>query len=138
MTIYNKRKLAAALIAVAVAVACLMAYFSASSNRRFIVAFFLSLVYAGLSFCGAFTKAWSSEEWKHCTDERDRWIAMKTSQRALMIFNRLLLCACIISIICYGLLRSPFCLAILVTLCMMSVALMVILLSTNLYYEKHS
>lgn len=138
MKIYNKRKAVTALIAIAVCVACLIACFTTSREPRFIIAFFLALVYAGIDCYGALSKKMYSEESELCSDERDIYISMKTSQTSLRILSCLLLVACITSIIVYAALRSPASFTVVVTLCIISSALFPVLFFTNLYYEKHN
>ena len=138
MKIHNKRKFVTAVIATTISIACLIVYFTTNREPRFILAFFLALVYAGFACYSALSKSMPLDELKLNTDERDVFIAMKTSQATLLILNRLLLSACIISILFYAVFRSPFCIAVIITLCSISIALFVIQLLTNLYFEKHN
>lgn len=136
MKICNKRKFVTAAVATLLSLTCFIAYFLSKQEPRFLIACFLALVYAGSSYYGAFSKKAAVEEWRPGADERDVFIAMETSRTTIQVLNVLLLAACVAGTVVYALLRSPVCLAVLITLCIVSVTLFVVILCVNIYYEK--
>lgn len=136
MKIYNKGKFTSALIATILTIACLIAYFI-TNHMRFIIAFPLALIYAGFEYYSAFSKSSLLSELEQNIDERDIFITMKTSRTTILILSKLLFCACLISIILYAMFHSSIYIIIMITLCIVICTLFVVMLFTNIYYEKH-
>lgn len=136
MKLYHKRKLSTALVASGLAIACFTAYIKTNLDLRFLIALLLSLVYAGISYYSAFSKDGAAPPMAE--DERDVFITLKTSWTTLWILSKLLFAGCVVTMGLYVALRSPICMAVLITLCVVSIVLFICLLCANLYYEKHS
>lgn len=69
-------------------------------------------------------------------DERDRAVSRKSAWRAYQLLVDGCLLAAVVLMVAYGLWRSQLVAAALLTLCLVLLAAFVILLGTNLYYEK--
>lgn len=138
MKIYHKRRFVTALIATVIAVTCIIAYFITEHEVRFMIAFFLALVFAGVEYAGSLSKNVLFDELETGTDERDAFITMKTSWIAVRVLNVLLLAACAISMVIYAIGRSPICMTVMITLCVVLITLFGIVLGATMYYEKHN
>lgn len=136
--INNKRYFIISLIATAVALTCLIGWFSGEQELRYFLAFILALVYAGLNLFSAFSKKERLEELAAETDERDRFLTMKTSRTAMQILNGLLITGCLVSLVLSQVSGSEICIVIAATLCVILVALLAVMLGVNIYYEKHN
>lgn len=69
-------------------------------------------------------------------DERDRAVSRKSAWRAYQLLVDGCLLAAVVLMVTYGLWRSQLVAAALLTLCLVLLAAFLILLGTNLYYEK--
>ena len=69
-------------------------------------------------------------------DERDRAVSRKSAWQAYQLLVDGCLLAAVVLMVAYGLWRSQLVAAALLTLCLVLLAAFLILLGTNLYYEK--
>lgn len=69
-------------------------------------------------------------------DERDRAVNRKSAWRAYQLLVDGCMLAAVVLMVAYGLWRSQLVAAALLTLCLVLLAAFLILLGTNLYYEK--
>ena len=103
---------------------------------RFLLSAGLALVWGLVQLYEAFHTKGAAELAAALVDERDHYLAAKSSQRALRIFSCLLLAACFAVLFSYGLWKRPELLGALAALCAAAVVLFVLLLGVNIYYEK--
>lgn len=136
--IKNKRSFLVALIFATVAIVGLIVMLIKGLEWRLLAGILVALVWAILNFILSFIHKGVVEEMKDMTDERDRHIAMMSGQTALQILKYILYAGILISFILYIALQSTICLAVGITFCGILIVLFLILLITNLYYEKHS
>ncbi len=115
---------------------CLVAYFFKDQDIRLLAAGFIVLVWAVTEFYEAFHKGPIEERVSGQADERDIYLAMKSSRTAMSIFNKVLLLVSIVSFWVYARLDVEFLLPIAVTLCGVELFLFLLLLCVNIYYEK--
>lgn len=115
---------------------CLVAYFVKDQDIRLLAAGFIVLVWAVTEFYEAFHKGPIEERVSGQADERDIYLAMKSSRTAMSIFNKVLLLVSIVSFWVYARLDVEFLLPIAVTLCGVELFLFLLLLCVNIYYEK--
>ena len=132
----NKRSLALAALSLVLLAASLAAYFLQGREIRFLLSAGLALVWGFIQLYEAFHTKGAAELAAALADERDRYLAAKSSQRALGIFSCLLLAACFAVLFSYGLWKRPELLGALTALCAAAVVLFVLLLGVNIYYEK--
>lgn len=115
---------------------CLVAYFVKDQDIRLLAAGFIVLVWAVTEFYEAFHKGPIEERVSGQADERDIYLAMKSSRTAMSIFNKVLLLVSIVSFWVYARLDVEFLLPMAVTLCGVELFLFLLLLCVNIYYEK--
>ena len=115
---------------------CLVAYFFKDQAIRLLAAGFIVLVWAVTEFYEAFHKGPIEERVSGQADERDIYLAMKSSRTAMSIFNKVLLLVSIVSFWVYARLDVEFLLPMAVTLCGVELFLFLLLLCVNIYYEK--
>ena len=132
----NKRSLALAALSLVLLAASLAAYFLQGREIRFLLSAGLALVWGLVQLYEAFHTKGAAELAAALADERDHYLAAKSSQRALGIFSCLLLAACFALLFSYGLWKRPELLGALAALCAAAVVLFVLLLGVNIYYEK--
>ena len=132
----NKRSLALAALSLVLLAASLAAYFLQGRETRFLLSAGLALVWGLVQLYEAFHTKGAAELAAALADERDHYLAAKSSQRALRIFSCLLLAACFALLFSYGLWKRPELLGALAALCAAAVVLFVLLLGVNIYYEK--
>lgn len=136
MKLTNKRSLALAVLSLVLLAASLAAYFLQGREIRFLLSAGLALVWGLVQLYEAFHTKGAAELAAALADERDHYLAAKSSQRALGIFSCLLLAACFALLFSYGLWKRPELLGALAALCAAAVVLFVLLLGVNIYYEK--
>lgn len=136
MKLTNKRSLALAVLSLVLLAASLAAYFLQGREIRFLLSAGLALVWGLIQLYDAFHTKGAAELTAALADERDHYLAAKSSQCALRIFNCLLLAACFAVLFSYGLWKRPELLGALAALCAAAVVLFVLLLGVNIYYEK--
>lgn len=132
----NKRSLALAALSLVLLAASLAAYFLQGRETRFLLSAGLALVWGLVQLYEAFHTKGAAELAAALADERDHYLAAKSSQCALRIFSYLLLAACFALLISYGLWKRPELLGALAALYAAAVVLFVLLLCVNIYYEK--
>ena len=132
----NKRSLALAGLSLVLLAASLAAYFLQGREIRFLLSAGLALVWGLVQLYEAFHTKGAAELAAALADERDHYLAAKSSQRALRIFSCLLLAACFALLFSYGVWKRPELLGALAALCAAAVVLFVLLLGVNIYYEK--
>ena len=125
--------------------ACLMAaaglfalgyYLFSDRDPRLLAAIFVVLVWAVTDFYDAFHKKPIEERVAGQADERDVYLAMKSSRAAMMIFNKSLFLASVLAFWVYARFGVAFLLPVAVTLAAAVLFLFLLLLGVNLYYEK--
>ena len=136
MKLTNKRSLALAVLSLVLLAASLAVYFLQGREIRFLLSAGLALVWGLVQLYEAFHTKGAAELAAALADERDHYLAAKSSQRALRIFSCLLLAACFAVLFSYGLWKRPELLGALAALCAAAVVLFVLLLGVNIYYEK--
>ena len=132
----NKRSLALAALSLVLLAASLAAYFLQGRETRFLLSAGLALVWGLVQLYEAFHTKGAAELAAALADERDHYLAAKSSQCALRIFSYLLLAACFALLFSYGLWKRPELLGALAALCAAAVVLFVLLLCVSIYYEK--
>lgn len=115
---------------------CLVAYFFKDQDIRLLAAGFIVLVWAVTEFYEAFHKGPIEERVSGQADERDVYLAMKSSRTAMSIFNKVVLLVSIVSFWVYARFDVEFLLPMAVTLCGVELFLFLLLLCVNIYYEK--
>ena len=139
--IENKFNFALACLMAAVAVACLVVYFLAAlwgkgKDPALLAAAFVVVVGAVTDFYDAFHKKPIEERVAGQADERDVYLAMKSSRTAMRIFNKCLILSSVAAFWGNARFDLAFLLPVAVTLAGAVLFLFLLLLCVNLYYEK--
>ena len=105
---------------------------------RFLIAGIFLLATAAVNYSIAFPKKGTLEDIAESTDERDVYVIMKSSRLALKLLNYVLCAGCFVCLVLYGAFKMQTFLIIALTLCAVLCLLFIIMLSANIYCEKHS
>ncbi len=135
--IKNPRALITAAVTLILGILCLCVFFVQDMERRFLAAGILLLAWSAVSFFSAFTKSSLVKQTERAADERDRYLVMKSSHKALRLTNSLIGAICLVCIVLYAIFRWDVLLVVTITLCATLFLMLFILLFTNLYYESH-
>ena len=103
---------------------------------RFLLSGFVTFAWGVVSVYDAFHKKPIDERVAGLADERDVYLAMKSSRAAMMIFNKSLFLASVLAFWVYARFGVAFLLPVAVTLAAAVLFLFLLLLGVNLYYEK--
>ena len=133
----DKKGLIFGVITALLAMVCFGVHFFTTFQWRFVISGMILLALSSYHFYCAFSRKGLLEELGVEEDERDRYITMKSSHLTVKITNYILFAACFISVILYAAFQFQAFLVITITLCVVLVALFVIMLLSNSYYEKH-
>lgn len=117
-------------------VALVAIYFLLERDIRLLAAAFITAVWAVGDLYDAFHKRPIEERLAEQADERDVFLAMKSSRTAMNVFNKTLVFASVVLFWVYAKFDVLFLLPVAVTLCGVELFLFVLLLCVNLYYEK--
>lgn len=104
--------------------------------RSFLASGFVTLIWAVVDFYDAFHKSPIEERVSGQVDERDVYLAIKSSCTAMGIFNKTLFIVSVLRFWLYARCKMEFLLPVAVTLSETVLFLFVLLLCVNLYYEK--
>lgn len=136
--IRNKRNLMIGVIATILSLLCFGVLIFVKTEKRFLTTGILLLAFAAWNYVLAFSSKGVLEEIQSKADERDYFIIMKSSHMALKILNYILCIGCFSSLIVYGAVRSSICIAVASTCCAVLIVLFVVILGSNVYYERHN
>ena len=136
--IKSKRNFIIGTITTILAIVSLGTWLFVKNGERFLVASVILEVFAVVNYMFAFANKGVLEELEGNADERDYFNVLKSSHMVLKILNYVLCTGCFVSIIIYAAIRSTICIAVAFTFCAVLVMLFVIMLCTNMYYEKHN
>ena len=132
----NVQNLVVAIAMTVAGVVCLGAYVCIGPDFRLLVAAFIVLAWAVTDFYAAFHKAPIEERVSGAADERDVYLAMLASRRAMSIFNKTLSISSVVAFWVYARFDVSWLLPVAATLCGVELFLFLLLLFVNLYYEK--
>lgn len=137
MKIKNKRALASGVIATAVGILALSAW-AAGAGNRFLLAAVLLAALALVNYSRSLSQKGILEELEQQSDERDRYLVMKTSHILLQITNYVLCGATFLFLVAYGAWKSPILLAVAITLCAILLFLFIgtLIINTRLEHQE--
>lgn len=135
--IKNPRALITAAVTLILGVISLCVFMLQDQERRFLMAGMILLAWSAVSFFSAFTKSSLVKQADRAADERDRYLVMKSSHKALRLTNSLIGAICLACVVLYAIFRWDVLLVVTITLCATLFLMFFILLFTNLYYESH-
>ena len=132
MRIYNKRRFAAGLLSLALALGCGAVLAATGFAVKWLIALALLLA------AGGFDLWWSlsRESRPPKVDERDQAVSRKSAWLAYRIVANGCWAAGLVTLLVYAATRMPEALAVAVTLDAVAIAAFLALLGANLYYEK--
>lgn len=136
MKISNKKSFALGIFTVLMAVVCIIV-FGIRHESRYAAGCILFCALAVINFMKAFMRYGALEAIVEESDERDRYLLMKSSHMCLKIMRYVLTLSTFSTIILYGLLKNVYILTVSITLCSILVVLFLIFLSVNIYLERH-
>lgn len=137
MKIKNKRALASGVIATAAGILALSAW-AAGAGNRFLLAAVLLAALALVNYSRSLSQKGVLEELEQQSDERDRYLVMKTSHILLQITNYVLCGATFLFLVAYGAWKSPILLAVAITLCAILLFLFIgtLIINTRLEHQE--
>ena len=95
------------------------------------------LAWSAIDFFFAFTQSSIDSQAEKVTDERDRYIAMKSSRKVLLITNYVIGAACFIAMFLFAVFKWEQLLTVTITLCAVLFLMLFVVIGRNSYYEKH-
>lgn len=132
MRIYNKRRFAAGLLSLALALACGAVLLATGFAVKWLMALVVLLA------AGGFDLWWSLSRQPQLprVDERDEAVSRKSAWMAFRVVVTGCWAASMAALAVYAVIRTPAALVVLVTLAAVVIAAFLALLGANLYYEK--
>lgn len=135
--IKNKRAFASGTISTILALICLGLIIINGFQTRFVISLIILISWSMLNYFTAFTNK-SVDEQINEYDERDRYIAQRSSHKTLLISNYSLFGGCLLGILFYGIFKNPVFLTISMTLCGVLIMMLIILIFSNIWFEKNN
>ena len=132
----SKYSLILACVMAACTVLFWVVYCFRGQELRFLLSGFVTFAWGVVSVYDAFHKKPIEERVAEHADERDVFLAMKSSRTAMGIFNKVLFLASVLSLWGFAKFDLAFLLPVAVTLAGAVLFLFLLLLCVNLYYEK--
>lgn len=136
MKIKNRRGFAAGIITFLLGMASII-FYVISKEQRFFISSILLIVFSLTNLNNAFTKKGILEELEDTADERDLYVAMRTSHVLLKITNYVLCTFTFLFLIAYSAWKASSFLIISMTLCAVTVFIFIAFLCINIYFEKN-
>lgn len=136
--IKNKRAFATGIISTIAALLCMGVIMIQGFQPRFVISLVILIAWSMVSYFTAFTQKNVTEQAAEYADERDRYIAQRSGHTALWISNYFLLGGCFFGLLLYGMFKNPVFLTVAVTLCGVLVMMFIVLICTNIWFEKHN
>lgn len=133
--IRSKRQFCLAVLATVLAAVCTVIALMDGGNMRYFLSGAILIALAVVNYYYAYNKKGVEEEIMQYTDERDRYIAMKSCQTMVQIVNYVLLGLCMVSLILYGAFRLSVFLIVAGTLCGVQILMFVTTLAINVHLE---
>lgn len=133
MKIKNKHAWIVGIMASVLAIICVIAYIN-YYEQKFLISSFLLMTLSAVNFIKAFSKKGILEEIVENADERDLYLAMKTSH---LVMKTIICSLTFIFLILYVIWKNPYFIVIAGTLCSVLVLIFIIYLIANIYLEKH-
>ena len=136
MKIRHYRPFCTGLLCLALCVGVLLLALTRGPSPRHLVGAVLLAALAGFNLWYACSEKSLELEIEGKPDERALFIATKSGHMALRILNGLLLAGAVLAVLGYGFTKDALWMAVALTLCGVVIAMFVILLAVNRYYEK--
>lgn len=138
MKIKNRRQFILGILFVIIAFLCFGVIIIDHFEIRFLISGILSILLASYNFIYALLQKGVIEEITSETDERDIYLAMKSAHATIKITNYLLYAGCLISLILYNIYKVTVFMTLGITFSVIILALLIISLIVNRYYEKNN
>lgn len=132
----SKRGIAAGILSFILAIVCAAVYFR-YHELRFLIGSALLVVLAAMNFIRRFSGWDILEELEESADERDIYLAMRSSHISARILNYVLYTVFFINIVLYGVFKSTIFITVAGTLCVVLMLTFIVFLCVNHYLEKH-
>ncbi len=136
--IRSNRQFCLAVLATVLAAVCTVIALMDEGNVRYFLSGAILIALAVVNYYYAYNKKGVEEEMMQYTDERDRYIAMKSCQTMVQIVNYVLLGVCLVSLLLYGAFQVPAFLVVAGTLCGVLLLMFVTMLAVNAHLERYS
>lgn len=135
--IKNVRSFVTAIIVLILGIVCFGIIAFSGMETRFLIAGIFLLAWGAVNLFSAFTQTSIDKQAEKVTDERDNYIVMKSSRKALLITNYLISAACFINVFLFAIFEWELLLTVIITLCAVLFVMLFVMLACNIYYEKH-
>lgn len=136
--IKNKRVFATGIISTIAVLICIGIIMLQGFQPRFVISLIILIAWSIVSYFTAFTQKGVAEQAVEYADERDQHIAQCSSHKTLLISNYFLFGGCFFGLLLYGIFKNSVFLTVAVTLCGTLVMMLIILICTNIWFEKHN
>jgi len=135
MKIKNKQALFIGIMASVLAIICLAAYMN-FYEQKFLISCLLFTTLSTVNSIKAFNKKGILEEVVESADERDLYLAMKTSHLVIKSLNYTICFFTFIFLILYAIWKHEYFFIVAVTLSLVLVLIFIVYLIVNIYLEK--
>ena len=134
----NKRAFATGIVGTIATLICIGLIMFQGFQLRFVISLILLIAWSIVSYFTAFTqKGATTEQAAESVDERDLYIAQRSGHMTLLISNYLLFGGCFLGLLLYGIFKNTVLLTVAVTLCGTLILMLIVLICTNIWFEKH-
>lgn len=137
MTIYNKKGFVRGIITLMICIFGVIAILMKGFSLKLAILLMISFLFSITELSRSLSRTASLEDKIADTDERDKYILLKTSHKSIQILQVIYFVMLILLMVLYAITKNSICLGafilsgINVTICF------IVTLITNIYYEKH-
>lgn len=137
MKIYNKKSFANGILDLTICILGIVALIVKGFTLKLSIPVLLLLLFSITSLKRSFSRTASVEDIIKDTDERDKYILLKTSHKSMQILEYINFIVAITFMIIYAITKNNVCLgAFIISGSYITIGFIVTLI-TNIYYEKH-
>lgn len=134
--IKNVRSFVTAIIALILGGVCFGIIVFHGMEIGLLIAGIILLAWSAINFFSAFTGSSIDKQAEIVTDERDEYITLKSSKKALLITEYLIGAASFISVFLFYILKWEQLITVVITLCVVLALMFFVVIICNIYYEK--
>ena len=137
MKIYNKKGFISGIVWLSICLVGIFAMAVKGFSLKLTLWTLLLFLFSIASISRSFSKASSLEDLLADTDERDRYILLKTANKSLQIFGWINFAVTISLMIIYAITKNNYLLGAFILSSLYITIIFIVTLCTNIYYEKH-
>lgn len=137
MAVYNRKGFVRGIITLVICIFGMLAIFIRGFSLKLAILLIISFLFAITELSRSFSRTASLEDKLADTDERDKYILLKTSHKSMQILQVIYFVIAILLMVLYAITKNSICLGALVLSGINITICFIVTLVTNTYYEKH-